>query len=1197
MKEWYQRACHVLAGLFICLPAASYAEVPFGDVPIFVSGSVKPNLVYAVDDSGSMDFEIVSELYDGVPVCNALGLDCKTKKYRYLFNVGEKSDSNIGGWLGNTGQAEGQVPFVPAYYYLRSSDYNAAYYNPDSTYNPWPDSTTLTFSNASAQAAKYEPTSASSKTLDLTTNTTDSDNNSFYPATYFEKTDTGTYTRNGAAYSCSDNVTGVYEAWLTSLANSSSTFSFGDGVDGFGPDDSCLKKTELSAGTPEMQNFANWFSYYRRLHHTTRAAIAESLDGLYGIRVGTFWIHNLRDIPMEDLDTEKKDFLEDTYKRFGSTYSGGGTPLRATLNHAGNQFDTNANLITAECQKNFTLLFTDGFNDSAVSGIGNADGESGSPYADTASNTLADVAMKYYSTRLRATKYDAGKVRLPEGCYKQPGDPGYDPLVEKRVESTDASYDASVDCNSNLHMNTYTVGFGAAGEEFVGNGYSSVQDVYDTPPDWSKLEQVTDWDEDQVDDLLHAAVNGRGEFYNASNVDELRKSITAAIQDIIRSTGSATNVTFNTATLEQGSEVYTASFSAADWSGSIAARSLDSTNGAIGAKLWDAAETLKTQATSERFIVTNNNGGVLFQWGNLSSAQIDDLNGTSDDNLGQDRLAYIRGDQTKETTLFRKRSTPLGDVINSSPVFVGKPASGWPDRDPFGVNTAQGRYSYFKQNKTNRTQVVYAGANDGMLHGFNADTGAEVMAYIPSFAFSSEEKQGLHYLTDPAYKHRHYVDLSPTVADVYIGSATGSGAGWKTILLGGMRSGGRGIFALDVTNPARFDRTSTAAANLVMWEFSHPDLGYITEPPLITMVKWANNDYRWSAVFSNGYNSDNGKSGLFVLDIQGGQNGWIEGTDYVFIELDADGEGLSPARIVDYKDESDNMVTDGVADRVYAGDLDGNLWAIDLTDGKSSWASAYSSGKGASAVAAPLFVATDSDGNRQPITVAPIMSRNAFNTQGDEPNLLVFLGTGRYISPTDPASKAVQSFYGIWDTGTTVARSQLATRSITQTDFSWTDAEGNDRARAVRNVGGDSIDWTDTSETAKKGWLVDFDITTEAGERVATNLMVRDGHVVFNTIVPTSNACDFGGQSWIMVLKFDGITPDTEVLDANKDGKVDSDDPVIAGMKLGTLVLGKNMLGDNLYLQGSKGDLSQVKTNLGNGKKLGRSGWREVFEE
>jgi type IV pilus assembly protein PilY1 len=1184
MNRFYGKLCHFSVGIILALPAVGYSDIPLSDTPLFVDGSVKPNVIYAIDDSGSMDFEVVSDYYSGyVETVRYCGIffcwnESVNRTPQYLFNIGGVSGENVGGWLTNTGnQNEAQVPFDERFYYLRSSDYNAAYFNPESSYKPWPNSESYTFNDSNSGAAKYEPTSNNSETLNLTVNTTDADGNEFYPATYFRKTNEGAFSRSGGSFQCDEDLSGFYEAWISDP----SIFSFSGNIAGFGPDNSCLQKVEIVGGTGEMQNFANWFTYYRRLHHATRGAIGESLEGLSGIRVGTFWINNLRNIPMEDLDTERGDFLDDTYGRFGTGYDGGGTPLRAALAHAGSQINSNEAIIQAECQKNFTLVFTDGFNNEPISGAGNADGDNGSPYADSASNTLADVAMKYYETRLRSDDYIEGEVRLPAGCYKKEGDPGFDNLVQKRVEATDPSYDASVDCNDNLHMNTYTVGFGAIGERFVGEDYDSVSDVYASPPNWGLLGNVTDWDEDQVDDLLHAAVNGRGEFYNAANVDQLRSSISKAIREIITSTGSATNVTFNTATLEQGSEVYTASFNSGDWSGSVAARALNPVTGGIGSTIWNAAETLNAQDPADRFIVTNNNGGVTFEWNNLSSAQQGDLNGPDNDSFGQDRLAYLRGDRSKEGSTFRKRSTVLGDVVNSSPVYVGAPASGHPDRDPFGAATT-GRYSSFKQANAGRTPVVYAGANDGMLHGFNAETGAEVLAYVPSFSYSENANSGLNYLSDPGYQHKFYVDLSPAVGDVFFDSS------WKTVLIGGMRSGGRGIFALDVTNPASFDGSATAAENVLLWEFSHPDLGFITEPPLIALVEWGNNDYRWSALVPNGYNSDNGKTGLFVLDIAAGRNGWST-SDYKFVELKASASsGLSPLRAVDYKDTEGVAVRDGIVDRVYAGDPDGNVWAVDLSTGSSSsWGSVHSTKVKGTTTADPFFIAKDSSGNRQPITTAPVMGRNIYNTQGSEPNLLVFFGTGRYLSPTDPVSTAVQSFYGVWDRNNEVTRSQLESRTI---------SEGTAAGREVRTVEGDAIDWTDTSSAARQGWYVDF--TPEPGERVIESPLVRGEYVLFNTVTPSQSLCQSGGTSWTMALRFDGTTPKQAVFDVNNDGKVNSVDAIVGGVRYGNaMILNSNILGDNLYRQASDGTVDQSKVDLGGGKTLGRSGWREIYEE
>lgn len=1205
------RFAHVVAGLGLVLPAAGYSNVSISDRPLFVDGNAKPNIVFAVDDSGSMDYEVVTTFTEPFfqTVCDNDGANCKDISYkaRYLFNSGASPDTGYdGGWLTTTGRG-GQLPFVNRFKYLRSSDYNAVYYDPDDRYTPWKDaSVDQAFSDVSPTAAPYEPTLAGSTTLNLTANTTDTDGNTFYPATYYTRVTEGTYLQSGVSKSCGTG--GAYKEWRAQPGN----FKFSDGIAGFGPDDACLQEVSIAANTPEMQNFANWFSYYRRSHHATRAGIGEALRGLSGMNLDIFWINQLDQLSMMDLDTEGGAFLSDSYNHFGTSWTGGGTPLRAALQHAGQQFDSNETVIEAECQSNYTLLFTDGFNNEFIAGtVNNADGGEGKPYADNASDTLADVAMTYYKRQLRSTdtSLSAGKVPLGDACFKKEGDPGYSPFNDIPVEQGDPSYDPSADCNANLHMNTYTIGLGSKGAHIAGQGYNTVADAYagypewTTHPDWSLVDYDAE-DANQIDDLYHAAVNGRGEFYNAANVAELRKAMSVALREIIRSTGSATNVTFNTATLEEGSNVYTASFNSGDWSGSVAARELNTVSGGIGDVVWDAADVLNEQLPANRFIVTGSGNpanpsiaavdGVLFNWGNLSLDQQADLNST--DNLGEARLAYLRGDRSNEGSIFRTRSTVLGDVVNSSPIYAGKPASAWPDRDPFGIPdtstgdgtfTNTGRYSGFKQNQAERTPIVYAGANDGMLHGFNANTGEELLAYIPTGVYSSLSNEGLKYLTDPLYEHRFYVDLTPAVSDVFIGSAAGLDPEWKTVLLGGMRAGGRGVFALDVTDPTQFTNTDAAASDLVLWEFTDDRLGFNLEAPVVGMLDWGNGDYRWSALISSGYNSVTGETGLFVLDIEAGQDGW-GADDAVFVDL-GDTGGLSPLRAVDFMDEDGVMVRDGIIDRVYAGDLQGNVWAIDLTGGSANWGTVYADGRGSKATPVPFFIAQDALGNRQPITSAPVMGRNLYNTAGASPNLFVFFGTGQYLSDTDPSSTATQSFYGVWDTGATVLRSELEPRTITQTQ---------DQGSDIRTVSGAGIDWT--ADTAH-GWVMDFDsaVTGEPlGERVISSPLVRGQFVLFNTITPKQGLCQSGGSSWTMAVRFDGTTPDRAVFDVNNDGTVNSDDGQVAGVRYGdALILNMNLLGDNLYRQASDGEVDQGKVALGGGKALGRSGWREIYQE
>ena len=995
--------------------------VPLSDRPLFLSGNIKDNLLFDIDDSGSMDFEIISDYYSG--------------SAEYLFNSGGAANNKYdGGWLTNTG-GNSTVAFTPKYFYLRSSDYNRQFFNPDSTYLPWPDGSAHTYSDSDPTDALYEANIPTGKSLNLTANTSDGHGHSYWPATYFTKTNNGSvavttqdwdfgcasgYTGNfyyGNAYCVRPSPYDYYSTTATqvsstntvactatdtlknlysNLGSSSYTFTFSGDAAGIGPDGSCLKRNEIAADTDAMQNFANWFTYYRRRHQAVRGAIGESVKDLSGVRAGIFWLHNQRTIPMRDLDTDKATFLDENYDRFGSNWSGGGTPLRSSLKHAGNQVNSNTDIVTEACQKNFTLLFTDGINNETTSGIGNADESAGEPYEDAYSNTLADVAYHYYTTPL--TNLAQGKVPAADGCET-------------------ANHDPSLDCNTDIHMNTFTIGLGAKGT--LGDSYTSVGDAYTSPPTWPDVNSGPE--ARQVDDLYHAAVDGRGEFYQVDSVDQLRAAMLSAVNDITSEMGSSSNVTFNTATLEAGSTIYAASFNSGKWNGSLKAKTLNENTGAIESLQWDAAAELDAR-TTDRFIMTYNGDGVPFAWDSLSSAQKDDLRNGGSDALAQQRLAYIRGDRSKEGTLFRTRASRLGDIIDSSPVYVGTPAMGWPDRAPFGASGS--RYSAFKSAQAGRTPVVYAGANDGMLHGFNANTGDEVLSYIPGLVYSTQSDRGLHYLTDPNYTHRFYVDQEPVVSDVYINSA------WRSILVGGLRFGGRGLFALDVTDPTTFNTTNNNPANIALWEFTNPDLGHVEGTPMVALTKWGNNDYRWSVIVPNGYNSSNGKTGLFVIDIAGGLDGWSS-SDYKFIPLETSGgSGLSAIRAVDFEDENGNPSPDGIVDRVYAGDLNGHLWVIDLTGSSNQWGSAYKQGN----TPVPLLTATTSSGAAQPITAAPIVAKNIYDSTGASPNLLVYVGTGRYLSDSDPASTQTQSFYGVWDHGqSSLSRSDLVPRTVTDT--------------------------------------------------------------------------------------------------------------------------------------------------------------------
>lgn len=998
---------------------------------------------------------------------------------------------------------------------------------------------------------------------------------------------------------CNAGTPSHYDDFIINPGNFSNSNVIGpvSGIDAIAPDGSCLVEFKItgsdsdnfangSIGRPtvtvaqEKQNFANWFTYYRRRHQAMRGAIGSAFQGIGGIQTGIFWFNDQRDVTMFDMDQDDgvEDFLDAHYTHVRSN----GTPLRTALKFAGDQFSRTGNNapITQACQKNFTLLFTDGFtssDDFNENNVDNVDEDAGVPYADTYENTAADIALQYFTDNPRTDITDTGRVNIPSECAIIP-------------------LDKSLDCNSNLHVNTYTVGLGAKGTLF-GVTHNNVADAYATPPAWPDVNVASD--STQIDDLYHAAVNGRGEIFNADTPEALNQQLQSALLDIIERIGSGSGVTFNTSSLQNDSLIFTSLFNSPAWGGDLIAKMLDPDDGSVDpSSVWNAAALLDSRnlMLTDRVILTSGNSdGVAFRLPNLTSSQLADLNtapnGTNDSDA-QARLDFIRGDRSNENRL-RSRSGRMGDIINSEPVFVGVPASGWPNAAPFGVD--DNRFTDFKDKTladggaSDRTPAIYIGANDGMLHGFNAtastpNAGQEILAFIPNSVYSSNVGAGLHHLSDPSFIHRYYVDLTPVAQDVYIKRQTAGTADWRTIVVGGLRGGGRGLFALDVTNPAEFSEAGTTPADLVLWEFDSSDdsdLGFITSPPIITMM--ANN--KWAVIFGNGYNSDSGIAKLFIVFIEEGIDGVWAASDYREISTNvgnvSDSNGLSGVAVAD-------LNRDGVADRVYAGDLRGNIWAFDLSDSDPiNWAIAHQDAGNP----APLFTGTGPTPlfTRQAITGAPNL---AINTQvtgtASQPNVLVTFGTGQYLVPGDQTNTETQSYYTVWDSSPSqfnLARGDLISRDISQT---------NDGAISLT---GSAVNWT-----TDFGWYFDFNLPGEAGERVTRKpgLAVDEilGPVVtFTSIVPESSACAGGGHSGLFTIPLlSGLNPIKPILDIDLDDDFDLND-IAVGKRLANSSNNPNLFGEKLYnTSGQNNGITVDETNLeGGGTRTGRLGWQELI--
>lgn len=484
---------------------------------------------------------------------------------------------------------------------------------------------------------------------------------------------------------------------------------------------------------------------------------------------------------------------------------------------------------------------------------------------------------------------------------------------------------------------------------------------------------------------------------------------------------------------------------------------------------------------------------------------------------------------------FRNREgTVLGDIMHSAPVYVHKEDFGY---GAPSITTLGGHDTYtdYLDYKASRKPMVFVGANDGMLHGFNAETsgvnaGKEVMAYVPAGVYDK-----LNQLPETTYSHRYYVDGSPIMGDAYLNDGNSDTSGWNTVVLGSLGAGGKSIFALDVTKPDTFSE------NDVLWEFTDTDLGLTFSQPQIA----ADLPNRWVAIFGNGYNSDDGKAYLYVRNL-------ADGSEIAKIATNSETDnGLSTPFAFDSNG-------DKIVDVVYAGDLRGNLWKFVNTSG------AWTLGNGGQ----PLFTASYG-GNRQPITAQPTAAIL------DTAQTMVYFGTGSYIATDDLTDEHRQSFYALWDNewGSTITRSELQQQTFSQSG------------------GFRQIDAIATPVVDPKGWFVDFPTTAGTpSERIVTNPLVKnfstlEDRVLFVTTIPTTDPCDRGGSSWLMELRAEtGGAFSAPVLDTDGDGDIDSDDTIVAGAKLdqdlGIVTSLTWVSGDGIamkYFPGSKGTVGSMK--------------------
>lgn len=916
MKAAMQLAASVLALGGLLFQATSHAT-NLAEQPLKASVHAKPSVLFAMDDSGSMDAEVMIDgnrqgwFYAAVgsnyvqvatPRSGATSSDLDMF---YLFPNGTNTGART--YADGTGSGYA-IPPTLQLAWLRSSDYNSIYYNPMKTYAPWAPayisgSAATKYTAANPAAARSHP-ELGTTTMALNANVMNNTANwlfTFAAGMTVPSGATNITCRSGSlpasrVVSTSNQycraAVSYYPAtyWVKQACTYGATIE--DCTQAW--DGATIKRYEIKSGNTfpsgrsypdEMQNFANWYQYYRKRRLLLAAAMGGVLENISGVRMGVV-AFNAQAVPsMYDADTNGDAnnalVVSGIFYKSGAT---GGTPTHGVYKYLQNQFDVNTNVIKFACQRNAAFIITDGFaNDAAVTPAAYSQATYGgtTPYQSIAAGSLADQALGYFTRRLRATT--------------SPLTAGMVPLGDQTV--------ANPDPNPNLHINTYALTLG-----MKGTLWPARTDAFTAPhPTWPTPVSDT---ASMIDDLWHATVNGRGQMYLATDVSSAITGISAAMSHIISQAAAQSSVAVSTANLLAGDgKAYEASYNPSGWTGDLTARAVDN-QANITTLEWggkSAADLLNARDWTTRSIFTTlgTSGGLTFTTGNIGSI----VNPLPTSVTDTQAVEYLRGNRAGEGTDFRIRKSLIGAVINAKPAVDGD------------------------------TKMVYLASGEGMLHAFDTNTGIEEWAFVP---YDSLTQIGTTFKRGYAFKTK--LDSTPVVGP--------SGATSK-LLVGGMGAAGRSYYALDVSNPKGL--SEAAAAGLVKWTFPSPaqaayqtNMGYTVGRPLI--LKSAKHGYVTlvTSGYDNGQSIGDGKGRVWVLD---GNGNVLD--EFVTTAGTAGTAEAGLSQLAAYRED------DGTVRFVYGGDLLGNLWKFDLVGGTTTL----------------LAVLKDASGNTQPVTTAPQLTQ------------------------------------------------------------------------------------------------------------------------------------------------------------------------------------------------------------------------------
>lgn len=1044
-----------LAVLLALLPVIGNAGVDIEQTPLMVAEPVAPNILFILDDSGSM-------------------------RWQHMPGTTANWYNDSPGGLPYKDTIKNDIRF-------RASNINTQWYNPLITYKPWVNYDGSSWGNANPRSMRFDP-SGKANTSNGGTGITSSFDlaDSSWPSVTLNQTETALTTgapwRYRGFYMLKSGMTetnnanyvryefrygkacSVYESngrvcktwsgstdhwWARKINLDSNGANSGSPID--------LANFDWSSyGGPtrtieeEIQNFANWFSYSRLRITMAKGAASHAFSKLgTGYRVGfnTIWDRLNYRIPVaKDDGLFTLDNKQDWFAKLFDAKTDQGTPLHAALKRAGDYFsedgaggpygpEDKANQLS--CRANFTILTTDGYWNGKPSGstgyLANNDNTDGSeitgkdgekfqylktlPYMDDNAGTLADVAMYYWNRDLRTDLINNVPVSLKNPAFWQ-------------------------------HMRTYGISIGEKGK--LTPDATTLAAIKAGAQGWGTPGNDK---QENIDDLWHAAVNSRGEFIVASNPDEFVDALTDTLEEIANETKSEASGSVNSPQLKAGSRVYFSRYTSGRWDGDVFAYAIDETTGLQdqSSTAWEASAVLPAWASRN---IKVDVGGTLkdFRFSNLDSDQKDWLD-------SQDVVDYLRGDRSKEESnggTLRNRTGILPAFINSQSVYVAEPTLK-KDFARYSFSGAGDYASYADDvDIKDRTPMLYISGNNGMLHVFEAETGVEKFVFLPSFSIGEK----LQKYSQPDYgsnieagnPHQYILDGELTVADAYID--TGTGDRWHTILVGTQGRGGNGVFALDITDPDDIK---------LLWETTNGAIGNNLGKPIIAQVA----DKDWRVILGNGPNSTGDKAQLIMI-------GLADGSLTAVDTAEAGNNGLAAPTVWD----GDG---DGIFETAYAGDLKGNIWRFSNLGGTPTMFKLFTAQSGQSITAAPLVVVNQKTGATW-----------------------VFVGTGSYLNKADLVNTDQQSWYGLIDdhatTGFPVTISSLMKRTI----------DTSDDSGAVLQAGTESQILQDAQ--FNRGWYIDF---PRSGERMimTPNYVLGGALFAFSFTPDTSDPCEPNGSS------------------------------------------------------------------------------------